>query len=367
MTHASFAMICCQNGAQAAVLQDIERDGWRLAFSRPGFVTVKNDSKTDRLPRGVFVRTASWSLGKATGGDSAQMIEQVNQAISASKLTFDRLHVWPRDRVPIGRFDFEPGVDEISSAIADVLASGLPRTKVRSAVPNEVAKPGEKVLDIVIVDPANWWIGWHEVPKAAARQDSGHLAPTMWPGGVQPLVPTVPVISRAYYKAAEAISWSGFDMKPGDLVAEIGSSPGGACGRLLELGMRVIGIDPGEMDPEILSHPKFSHIRARAGDIPRREFKGVKWLLVDSNVRPDQSLTTVETIVNHRHTSIEGMLLTLKLGGFEHSDRIPGWIKRIKSWGAHDIRVRNLARGKVEVCLAAKMRPEEDADQRHQS
>jgi len=358
MDHSLFAMICCQNGAQGAVLPEVERDGWRLAFSRPGFVTVKNDRATDRLPRGVFVRTASWSIGKTSGSDSAAMISEVAALLTKTKLTFDQMHVWPRDRVPIGKFGFEPGADEVTIAIATAIAGGLPRSQLRNPIPNQLAKPGEKVLDVILVDPANWWIGWHEVPKSAAKRGTAHLSSTSWPGGVQPIVPTVPVVSRAYYKAAEAIAWSGFELSSGDLAVEVGSSPGGACGRLLELGLRVIGIDPGDMDPVIVEHPNFTHIRARAGDIPRREFRGAKWLFVDSNVRPDQSLSTVENIVTSRDTSIEGMILTLKLGGFEHADRIPGWIKTVKSWGASDIRIRNLARGKVEVCLAAKLIPQ---------
>ncbi len=348
-------MLSCQHGAQPVVLAEVERDGWRLAFSRPGFVTVKHDAASDRLPRGVFVRTASWSLGKATGSDSSAMIQELSAAIRTANLPFDRLHVWPRDRVPIGKFGFEPGGDEVSAAIANTIANGLTDEELKHRQPNQIAKPGDQVLDIVLVDPANWWIGWHEVPKAAARLGSGHLSPTMWPGGVQPITPTVPVISRAYYKAAEAIAWSGFEIESGDLAVEVGSAPGGACGRLLELGLSVIGIDPGEMDPAIAEHRNFKHIRARAGDIPRREFRGAKWLLVDSNVRPDHSLTTVENIINHRESSIEGMLLTLKLGGFEHADRIPGWIQRVKTWGARDIRIRNLARGKVEVCMSARL------------
>jgi 23S rRNA (cytidine2498-2'-O)-methyltransferase len=350
----SFAMICCQNGAQSAVLAEVVRDGWKLAFSRPGFVTVKQEASTKHLPRGVFVRTASWSLGKTSGSDSSAMIADISRILSESGLSFDRLHVWPRDRVPIGKFGFEPGLDEVSRVIADAIAAGLPQTQVTNPTPNQIAKAGERVLDIVIVDPSEWWIGWHEVPKAVANLPSSHLLPTTWPGGVQPITPTVPVISRAYYKAAEAIAWSGLDIKSGDLAVEVGSAPGGACGRLLELGLRVIGIDPGEMDPVIADHPRFKHIRARAGDIPRREFRNAKWLFVDSNVRPDQSLTTVENIINHRESSIEGMILTLKLGGFEHADRIAGWIQRIKTWGSLDIRVRNLARSKVEVCMVVQ-------------
>jgi len=351
-----FAMIACQNGAQQVVVAEVASDNWRLAFSRPGFVTVKRDVATDRLPRGVFVRAASWSIGKTAGVDSNVMIAEVTELVRATGHVFNRLHVWPRDRVPIGKFGFEPGVDEVTAVVASAIAAGLPRDIVTTAIANEVAAPGDRVLDIILVDPANWWIGWHRVP-GSAHATGGDSIPTTWPGGVQPLEPVVPVISRAYFKAAESIAWSGFNMRQGDVAVEIGSAPGGACGRLLELGLTVIGIDPGDMDPEIEENRNFSHIRARAGDIPRREFRGAKWLLVDSTVRPDQSLTTVENIITNRESSIEGMLLTLKLGGFEHADRIPGWIQRVKTWGAMDIRVRNLARGKVEVCLAARMKP----------
>lgn len=161
--------------------------------------------------------------------------------------------------------------------------------------------------------------------------------------------------SRTYYKAAEAITWSGFDMQPKDLAVEIGSAPGGACGRLLELGMRVIGIDPAEMDPRISGHPEFRHIRARAGDLKRNEFRGAKWLLVDSNVKPDKTLVTVKNIVNHKFSGFEGLLITLKIGDYESANLIDRWTKTIESWKPKQIRVRQLARNKCEVCFAVTM------------
>ncbi len=355
-THVSdptFAMLCCAHGAEGLVKETIAADGWRLAFSRPGFVTAKKETESN-LPSGTFIRTAARSLGQVRGDRSPELIDTLRQKISASPLApslasppFDQLHVWPKDRLPIGRFGFEPGVDEVARAVADEIFQALAGELVRCDAPNRVAQPGESVLDVVLVDPSHWFIGTH-----AARQ-----WPSRWPGGVQPIEPRDEPVSRAYFKAAEAIAWSGFPIQPGDTAVEIGSAPGGACGRLLELGLNVIGIDPAEMDPRIAEHPQFRQIAARAGDLPRREFRGAKWLLVDSNVRPDQTLVTVGQVVNHRESTIEGVLMTMKLGDYPHADRIPGWVAETQRWGATEVDVRQLARNRCEVCLAVRLEP----------
>jgi 23S rRNA (cytidine2498-2'-O)-methyltransferase len=201
-------------------------------------------------------------------------------------------------------------------------------------------------LDIVLLEPSHWFYGWHQAGSW----------PTRWPGGVQPIGPRHEPISRAYFKAAEAITWSEFDFQAGDLVIEVGSAPGGASGRLLELGLNVIGIDPADMDPRIAGHRRFRHIRARAGDLPRREFRGARWMLVDSNVRPEKSLTTVGNIVTSRYSSLEGLLLMLKIGDYRHADRIDAWRETIEQWKPKQIKVRQLARNRVEVCFAVTLR-----------
>ncbi len=354
---AAFAMVCCQNGSEPAVKEEVGQDGWRLAFSRRGFITLKHDGVPKGLPRGVFVRTAAWSLGMVKDEDFGSNAKKLLEILVASgtKEAFDQLHVWPRDRVPVGKFDFEPGVDELSRVVGEGIAAALRDRGLFRGELNAVAAPGDRVLDVVLIDPAQWAIGWHEVPQLSGTAAAKMIAKT-WPGGVQPLEPPGEVLSRAYFKVAEAIAWSGLEMQPGDLAVEIGSSPGGSCGLLLERGLRVVGIDPAEMDPEILAHPHYRHIYARVGDVPQSDFQGAKWLLVDSNVRPDQTLGTVEQIVTHPASTIEGLLLTLKLGGIEHADRIGGWIKKVRQWNAHDVRVRQLARSKIEVCLTARIK-----------
>lgn len=344
MSQAVFAMLCCAHGAEVAVKRSMAAEGWRLAFSRPGFVTAKNDRDLPP-PHGVFIRTAARSIGQSRSDDCGQqiaaLVEQLEAADPQSR-PFDQLHVWPKDRLPIGRFGFEPGVDEVSRAVAEVVYGAIGESWLRCDAANRIAQSGDRVLDIVLVEPCHWFFGTHVAEDWPSR----------WPGGVQPIDPKFPPISRAYYKAAEAITWSRFDFQPGDQVIEIGSAPGGACGRLLELGMQVTGIDPADMDPRIANHPRFRHIRARAGDLPRSEFRNAKWLLVDSNVKPAKTLVTVQNIVTHRHCHLHGLLMTLKLGDYESAEQIDQWTETIQSWNPKRIEVRQLARNKCEVCFA---------------
>lgn len=347
MSGPTFAMLCCAHGAEQAVKEEMAEGGWRLAFSRPGFVTAKHDNDMPP-PEGIFIRTAARSIGQARDEDAgaliAALIEQL-QANHSSAPPFDHLHVWPKDRLPIGKFGFEPGIDEVSAAVAEEIYRGLGERWLRCDAANRIAQAGDHVLDVVLVEPSHWFFGSH-----TARD-----WPTRWPGGVQPIDPKYPPISRAYFKAAEAINWSRFDMQPGDQAIEIGSAPGGACGRLLELGLDVIGIDPADMDPRIAKHPKFRHIRARAGDLPRSEFKDAKWLLVDSNVKPDKTLVTVRNIVTHRQCHLQGLLITLKIGDYQSAGLVDRWRETMLAWKPRRIEARQLARNKCEVCFAITM------------
>jgi 23S rRNA (cytidine2498-2'-O)-methyltransferase len=344
----SFAMMCCANGAESQVKREMGEQGWRLAFSRPGFVTAKHNGNVD-LPSGIFIRTASHSIGHIKDADGAQQLSALSKLLDeklGESTSFAEVHVWPRDRLPIGKFGFEPGVDEVCRLVADQIFASLADRLDRCDRPNRIAEPGARILDVVLVDPSDWFIGWHTASTWSTR----------WPGGVQPIDPAEEPVSRAYFKAAEAIAWSGFEISPGDIAVEVGSAPGGACGRLLELGLQVIGIDPAEMDPRIAGHPRFKHLRARAGDLPRKEFRGARWLLADSNVRPEKTLTTIHHIVTHHSCTLEGLLLTMKLGNYDAADQIPRWIERINQWRPKEVRVRQLARNRCEVCFAIRLR-----------
>ena len=153
------------------------------------------------------------------------------------------------------------------------------------------------VLDCVMVEPAEWWIGCHRAQAVCS----------CWPGGLFDAVLPADAVSRAYLKMAEALAWSGLPIKRGDHVVEVGCSPGGASQALLERGLVVTGIDPAAVDPVVLAHPRFTHIQKRGADLRRREFRGVRWLAADMNVAPAYTLTTVEQIVTHPAVEVAGL------------------------------------------------------------
>ena len=161
------------------------------------------------------------------------------------------------------------------------------------------------------------------------------------------------MVSRAYLKMNEALRWSQLPIVEGDLCVELGSAPGGSCQALLERGLQVTGIDPGVMDPRVLRHPNFTHVRARAGDFKRKEFSSTRWLVADANIAPQNTLEAVEHIVTNRRVHIEGMLITLKILDWAMTDQIDDYLDRIRSWGYRHVRARQLAFNRRELCVMA--------------
>ena len=155
----------------------------------------------------------------------------------------------------------------------------------------------------------------------------------------------------------EAIRWSQLPIPEGAQVAEIGSAPGGASQALLARGMIVTGIDPAEMDAEVLKNAHFTHLRRRSNQVRRREFRKIRWLTVDMNVAPSYTLDAVEAIVLHPKISIRGMILTLKLPEWHLAAEVPDYVGRVKSWGYNIVRVRQLQHNRREICLVALQKP----------
>ena len=344
-----FLFTCCQYGAEQALKAEIEQR-WpilRFAFSRPGFVTFKNVSEK-QFPRkidlkSVFARTYGFSLGEIKGKDVAGMA-QVACGLAGGR-TYQQLHVWPRDTAEPGHRGFMPGPTDESLEIGSVVQSqavkeGLIPENTRV---NGIGRNEQEILDVIIIDENHWWLGRHTASSRVLRQ----------PGGVFRLSLPEHAVSRAYLKMNESLAWSQLPISEHDHIVEIGSAPGGASQALLERGLRVTGIDPSDMHEKVRAHENFTHIKKRGADLKRKEYESFKWLTIDTNVAPTHTLDTVDGIVNHESTNIRGMLLTLKLPDWQLTNEIGSYVDRVRSWGFSDVRARQLANNRQEICVAA--------------
>jgi 23S rRNA (cytidine2498-2'-O)-methyltransferase len=348
---ADFLLTTCQVGAERALKAEFARR-WpdlRPAYSRPGFVTWKAPVGTLQLgeyANSIFARACAVSLGKVTAASvtvaspaeagTAEMAKQVWQVFGDRPAT--GLHAWHRDAHAPGDHGYEPGLTEDDAVIARAIRDAQPGVTLETWV-----HPGQFVLDCVVVEPGEWWVGQHQA-------EAPH---TCWPGGFCGAKLPPHAVSRAYLKMEEAIRWSRLPLESGQRCAEIGSAPGGSAQWLLDRGLHVIGIDPAEMHPDVLAHPNFTHLRKRGADVRRREFRKVRWLFSDMNVAPETMLDTIEGIVTHEEVNVRGMLLTLKLLDWSMAERIPEYLFRIRTWGYKDLHARQLQHNRQEICVAA--------------
>ncbi len=337
-----YLFVTCQVGAEAAVKQELAR-AWadfRFAYSRPGFLTFKLPTEFLSVNfdlNSVFARAYGFTLGKATGESTAVRCRAAKELVGDRR--FQALHVWQRDLVPVGNRGFEPGPNLLTDEARDAL--GQPVDTTGHPWWFDSRRP---VLDCILVEPDEWWFGFHHIRSIPSR----------WPGGIFHLAePPAEVVSRAYIKMREALAWSRLPVKRGDAVAEIGSAPGGASQALLEKGMKVIGIDPATMDERILAQRKFTHLQKRGHEVRRREFRGVRWLTADINIAPQYTLDTVEAIVTHPAVKIEGMMLTLKLLEWNLAGEVPSYLERVRSWGYTQVSARQLSHNRQEICVCA--------------
>lgn len=366
-----FLFFTCQVGAERTLKSELARRSpeFRFAFSRPGFLTYKLPPRMElaedfRL-RSVFARSYGFSTGIAeieiakpdssssgpnsndTVVDLDKLARQVWQI--APPMDFERIHVWSRDSAPPGRHGYEPSITPEARKLHEALRSHCPRPDLlvaEDANQDEAATAGQLVLDCIIIDPGVCWVGYHRVRGFSSR----------WPGGIISLELPEDAVSRAWLKMEEGLRWSRLPIRAGNRCAEIGSAPGGASQALLARGLLVAGIDPAEMDPDLLANPNFTHIRRRAMQVRRRDFRKIRWLMADINATPKYTLDVVEGIVTQPTVNIRGLLLTLKFTDWRLAEHIPEYLDRIRGWGYEVVRARQLLHNRQEICVAAMNR-----------
>ena len=347
--NSQFVFVACKIGYENACKNEVlnECQNLRFSFSRPGFLTFKvaeGAADFSRINRLTFARTSGLNIGKCAL-EEGELSPSANEGISGviEEKRIEHIHYWnrtvgaPDDDVILEYSDQRPdAIDEFASEFAKKFNLNL----------NQPAPINQWVLDLIEVDPGSIWYSCHQVQSPQQ----------CWPGGIIRFSRPDNLVSRAYLKTREAMIWSRFPFGENETCIEIGCAPGGSAQALLESGLKVIGIDPADVDESINSHENFEHVKKRSADVRKKSLGEAKWLFADSNVAPQYTLDSVEDIATNQHVHLKGMILTLKLLEPKLVTEIPKFRERIQSMGFQYVKTRQLAFNRNEICLAALKR-----------
>jgi 23S rRNA (cytidine2498-2'-O)-methyltransferase len=342
-----FYFATCQVGAEKAVKSEVlaEFPHVRFAFSRPGFITFKEED--DRQPlikhtQGIFTRLWGTNIGQAK--DEASLVKLMAEIPEGSVV-----HAFERDT-------FVPGDDPEAfqpNARINALVQKLKAEHPAFQKFQWNAKPKDKtfVYDLIWIDDFHVQLGKH------VHADYIDPAP-----GNQPVI-ALPANSpsRAYLKIEEAIHRFKPEIRPGMQVLEVGCSPGGASTAMLSRGMKVTGVDPKRMHESVYKNPNFTSIQRMAKDVSEADLNSVnpEWIVMDMNIAPLEAIDELAHVIRclkknlGRSLSLRLGLLTIKLNDWKFAESIPLYMKRLEEIGFHNMVAIHLGSNRQEYFVYA--------------
>ncbi len=271
----------------------------RMSYSRPGFITFKadNDSTFDPL----FCRVSGVCLGK----------------FKLSELGTERAWAYP-----------------VHSKLE------LP-VSLKALSDQSLFKKGETVRLIVMAGADEFWVCSYVLK-------SHHF---QTPGETSSILPRE-VPSRAYYKIAEAYEAFDLPFEQQETVLELGSAPGGASLFLLEQDLKILGVDPADMDPAILKRINFKQLRKPFETLAPEDFRSdVDWIISDINLPPTVVLKEVFRLLTF--LGPRGLILTLKMNDLKHLEVVASIREQLRKQGFRKVELKYLPSHKKEICLLA--------------
>lgn len=273
----------------------------KLSYSRPGFLTFKGGNFLKEF-NPLMSRVSGISLGK----------------FKLEELNYSKAWVWKRDE-----------------------SLSIP-AELQKLSDQSLFKVGERVTLIMMIGANEYWVGEYSL-KSTHFQTPGEVSS----------IAKINAPSRAYYKIAEAHEAFDLGFEENEIVLELGSAPGGASLFLLDQGVKLIGVDPAEMDPEISKHPLFKHIKRPFETLRADEFRsGVEWIISDINLPPTVVMKEVERLLGFLEP--RGLVLTLKLNQEKHLNSLKYTVKLFESWGFENVEVKYLPSHRQEIALIAQ-------------
>jgi 23S rRNA (cytidine2498-2'-O)-methyltransferase len=335
-----FYFATSQFGAEKTVKDEVLRahPSLRFAFSRPGFMTFKEESDEAPPidnPESIFTRVWGISVGQGKGGNP---LEALQPLIPSGSI----LHAFERDA-------FLPG-DEPEGFVANQRIRNLMNAAGLKGA-DRLGSVGEWIFDLIYLDEGHVFLGKH------LFQEGMDPSP-----GNQPHI-SLPVTSpsRAYLKIEEAIHRFKPECKSGTRVLEVGCAPGGASTAMLSRGFKVTGVDPKRVDPSVHQNPGFQFIQKAAKTLTREDLKTVnpEWLVLDMNLAPLEALDEVHHVldllrsIHGAKLSLNQGFLTLKLNDWKFAGSIPLYLKRVSELGFRDLAAVQLCSNRQEFFVYA--------------
>lgn len=204
-----------------------------------------------------------------------------------------------------------------------------------------IFKIGETVHLVVMTGPDEFWLVSYTL-----RRDHFQT-----PGEVSSILPKE-VPSRAYFKLAEAFEAFDLPFENQERVLELGSAPGGASLFLLEQDMKVVGVDPAEMDKEVSRNFDFKHIKRPFETLTEKDIPGdIDWIISDINLPPTVVLKEVHRML--KFLNPRGVVLTLKINDMKHLQVVAGVREQFRKLGFEKVELKYLPSHRKEIALIA--------------
>ena len=336
-----FYFSVCQVGSEKAVKAEVllEFPQLRFAFSRPGFITFKEEDDSSGelvLKRGIFTRLWGVVLGQTK--DRAAL-KEILALIPKNAIvqSFDRDQHIPGDEPP----DYAR-----NGNIRAILADESFRTTDAKPL------PGSAVYSLIWIDDFHVFLGRH------THTENLSIAPGNNPD--LPLPEESP--SRAWLKIEEAF----YRFKPviskGQTALEVGCAPGGASTAMLNRGLTVTGIDPQNMDQRVKANPSFKSVKKFARYVTADDLRSCNpdLLVMDMSIPPVDALAELAHVISVLRTlygkdlKIRQGFFTLKLNDWKLASEIPQYLKRLGQIGFRDLHPVQLCSNRQEFFVWAE-------------
>lgn len=331
-----FIFACCRDGLESSLKSDVLRRHGALltpAFMRPQLITWKARHQVDETfeLNSPFARASGLSLGVC------RSIPDLLAKLTILPVRCLDLQVYPRVAPEDGRIEWQ-----ISDTLFDQVSVGLQNVGFK------INKAADHVLSLVVEEnpDAGWLVGLR-------KRAPGDPVPD---GGLPRIVLPAHAPSRAWLKLEQALAWRGWNTLDfrGCTALDLGCAPGGASLALLDRGMKVIGVDTGEMDEAVLRHDSggFRHLRMPLARLdPAKVSTPISLLLCDINLGPPEVLPHIARLCGSMR--IPRLILTLKMNQPSYERRLDEFSSFIHEFAPSPVIIRQLAANRREVCVMA--------------